>query len=506
MQSATSRRAFLKTVGVAGAAAGLGDWGKLGALSPASATDAGVTPDLVRFHPELEPLVRLIEITPRAQCPAMMIEKLRDGLPFRNFLAALFLVNLRNGGMHHPLLVLHSTNQLTLDAPVQERLLPTFWAMDSFKFHQERGRQRPEFPELKGALPGPGEALEKLHAAMAAQDADEAERALVALIRTQGAGRVLEPLWHYGARDWSMIGHRAIGTSNTARLLETIGWQHAEHGLRMVIRSLISNDKTLAGQPFAANTERVARALPTLPAGWAQSGANAAVTAELLDLIREVKTDELCETALRHLSEGKSEAGAVWDAIHLAAGEIILNKPTDGGTSLHSNTGSNALHYSFQVSAEPATRLLILLQALGWMCLYRRDTVQYSVRKGHLATARKLTDLAGEPVADSPEAASAEILSARRSDTERAVRMAFTFAQRFPESHALRRQAGRLLPLKASWDPHDVKFPIAMFEKYTWVNAQWRPHILAASVFAMKASDDPDMPVAHQVREALRTL
>jgi hypothetical protein len=63
-----------------------------------------------------------------------------------------------------------------------------------------------------------------------------------------------------------------------------------------------------------------------------------------------------------------------------------------------------------------------------------------------------------------------------------------------------------LLPLKASWDPHDLNFPVAMFEKLHSVSARWHPHLLAATVFSLKASDDPDTPVVHQVREVLRTL
>lgn len=485
--------------------AGLGEWQKLGSLAPATAAEAQVTPELVRFHAALDPLVRLIEDTPRAKCPAMMIEQLRRGLPFRNFLAALFLANLRNGGMHHPLLVLHSANQLTLDAPVQERLLPTFWALDSFKFHQERGRISPHFAPLVGELPDAGDAIERLHEAMAAEDPAAAERALVGLIRTQGAHRVMEPLWHYGARDWSFIGHRAIYTTNTWRTLQTIGWQHAEHGLRAVIRDLISDSRALASQPFAANLERATRSLPDLPATWARSPGNDELTMTLLALIRELKKDDACELALASLKSGRAEAGAVWDAIHLAAGEIIMNKPEDGGTSLHANTASNALHYAFQTSAEARTRLLILLQALSWMCLYR-GTVADSIRKGEILQPALLTEVTGAPVPDSPEAAADSILALRRSDPQQALKMAFTYAERFPGHEALRHQAGRLLPLKASWDPHDLKFPVAMFEKLEWINARWRPHLLAATVFSLKASDDPDMPVVHQVREVLRTL
>jgi hypothetical protein len=200
----------LQAVAGAGAFAGLGEWAGLAPLSPASADDAKVTPDLVRFGPDLEPVVRLIEDTRRPKCPAMMIGLLKNGLPYRHFLAALYLTNLRASEAGHPLAVLHSAHQLTLDAPVQERLLPTFWALDSFKVHQERGLETPSLRPLAGKLPSADQAEKDFHAAMTSFDADQAERAIVVLARTQGAARVVEPLWHYGARDWSFIGHVAI--------------------------------------------------------------------------------------------------------------------------------------------------------------------------------------------------------------------------------------------------------------------------------------------------------
>src|SRR5215469_11834303 len=111
MSHQPTRRHFLQTAATAGL--GLGEWAKLAPLSPASAAEAKVTPDLVRFSPDIEPVVRLIEQTPRANCPAMMIAQLKKGLPYRNFLAALYLANLRTAEVAHPLAVLHSTNQLT---------------------------------------------------------------------------------------------------------------------------------------------------------------------------------------------------------------------------------------------------------------------------------------------------------------------------------------------------------------------------------------------------------
>src|SRR5919201_3551893 len=92
-------------------------------------------------------------------------------------------------------------------------------------------------------------------------DPDRAERAVVALARSAGTAAVLEPLWHYAGRDWEFIGHKAILVANSCRLLETIGWQHAEHVLRYVVAALAGNSPERAKspdvQPYVDNLPRV---------------------------------------------------------------------------------------------------------------------------------------------------------------------------------------------------------------------------------------------------------
>ena len=225
MSAQATRRSFLRST-LVGVSVPFGDWAGLLPLSPITADDAQVTPDLVRFTPDIEPIIRLIEETPREQCPAMMIEQLRGGLPYRQFLAALYLANIRTAVVDHPLAVLHSTNQLTLDAPVEERLLPTFWALDSYKSHQAGGKNPQFVPKLKrlaGQLPSADTAERELHAAMASYDGERAERAMAVLVRTQGASRIAELLWQYAARDWFFIGHQAIWAANCWRPLESVG-------------------------------------------------------------------------------------------------------------------------------------------------------------------------------------------------------------------------------------------------------------------------------------------
>ena len=46
-------------------------------------------------------------------------------------------------------------------------------------------------------------------------DEEGADRAIVSLVRSAGAGEVIELFWRYGARDFRDIGHKAIYTANS---------------------------------------------------------------------------------------------------------------------------------------------------------------------------------------------------------------------------------------------------------------------------------------------------
>lgn len=337
MSRASTRRTFLHTAAGTGATLGFGEWTGLLTISPATANEANVTPDLVRFSPEIEPIVRLIEETPREKCIAAMIEQMRNGLPYRHFLAALYLAAIRaatyhNNGPHgydHNAYVVHAAHQLGLALPAGEQLLPAFLALDQFKTMQIVYPNKRGTRTLSGVLPIAKNATEEFHIAMREWESDRAERAIVAMSRSLGTSAVLDPLWHYTGRDWGFIGHNAILVANSCRLLETIGWQHAEHVLRYVVAALTGWGKQHAEHPdvlpYWANLKRIESAVDQLPVDWAESKANEGLTKELLTSIREGKSDEACDLALQQLVEGKAKGGAVWDAIHLAAGELVLS-------------------------------------------------------------------------------------------------------------------------------------------------------------------------------------
>src|SRR6185369_13288825 len=200
-----------------------------------------------------------------------------------------------------------------------EQLLPDFYALSGFKGGQKAYPNKKGTPELTGKLPAADKALDELHAALREWDTDRAERAVVALARSRGSAAVLEPLWHYAGRDWGFIGHMAILVANSVRLLETIGWQHAEHVLRYVVQGLAGWGKDHADhedvRPYWANLTRVEKSVGRLPGDWADAKGNEGLTKDLLTLLRDGKSVEACNLVVKQLTEGKAKAGAVWDAV-----------------------------------------------------------------------------------------------------------------------------------------------------------------------------------------------
>src|SRR5262249_35794680 len=87
--SPITRRDFVQTAAAAAGAVSI-----LGDLGPIAAGDASPDPNLVRLSPEIEPLVRVIEETPRSQLLEEIAGRIRGGLAYKELLAALFLAGI----------------------------------------------------------------------------------------------------------------------------------------------------------------------------------------------------------------------------------------------------------------------------------------------------------------------------------------------------------------------------------------------------------------------------
>ena len=501
------RRDALKGITGAGVLAS-GGFGQLGILG---AAEQAVSSDMVRFGPGIEPLVRLIEETPREDCIEVLAGRLKSGLSYRDFLSALFLAGIRNvspqppGFKLHCVFVLHSANQLSLDAPIRERLLPLLWALDYFKQSQQRDAEEGDFRlrEVNGRLPSARAAWGEFHAAMDAWDEERADRAIAALARAKGGHEVIEGLWRYGARDYRNIGHKAIFTANTWRTLQTIGWQHAEPALRSLTMGLLDfgtdlrmNGYAFEDQSHAANAETARMTLPKLPADWIAGGSGGeSATEEVLAAVREAAPVAASTAVARMLSNGKLRSGEAWEGIHLAAGELMLRLP--GILGVHCVTSANALHYAFRMSSEAETRLYLLLQGVGWMSQFANFMSREDEFRDLRITAIEQADVP----ADKDDGA-AEVLSALSADADEAARKAFGYAKTHPDLSSFYRMARSALFRKVE-ESHHFKFAAAVFEDIALVRPAWRPHMLATSAYYLRGAEDQDSETVERARAAL---
>src|SRR5438309_8850134 len=110
MSSLTSRRGFLRKA-TAVAALGLPDMPLLRGSIADSAQDPPAA-ERVQISPDLEPLVRLIEETPREKCVAALAEQVRRGLTYRQFVSAIFLAAIRKQNSHHSVYLVHSAHEI----------------------------------------------------------------------------------------------------------------------------------------------------------------------------------------------------------------------------------------------------------------------------------------------------------------------------------------------------------------------------------------------------------
>ena len=144
LRALATRRHFLKTAATVGGVLGMGDFSFLSGLPRVAAEEAQLDRGLVRFHPEIEPLVRFLEDTPRERLLEQVADRLHRGLTYRELVAALLLAGVRNiqprlvGFKFHAVLVVNSAHLASLSSPESDRWLPIFWALDYFKSAQEQ--------------------------------------------------------------------------------------------------------------------------------------------------------------------------------------------------------------------------------------------------------------------------------------------------------------------------------------------------------------------------------
>ncbi len=504
MFAPTDRRRFLT-----GALAGLGSLAFLKDLPPVSAAEAGVKPDAVRLTSDVEPLVRLIEETPRGNLLEAVAEKVTAGTSYQQLLAALFLAGVRGikprpvGFKFHAVLVVNSAHLASLAAADRDRWLPLFWALDNFKNSQAQnakesdGWMMPALDEAK--LPPAHQAKERFTQAMDDWDEEGADRAVAALARTASATEVYELFWRYGARDFRDIGHKAIFVANSWRTLQAVGWRHAEPVVRSLAFALLEHEGDSPAKrdaepdrPWRDNLKRAAK----IRAGWQQGKPTPEAATAILATLRTAAPGDGCDQVVELLNKGVDPA-SVWDGLFLGAGELLARQP--GIVGIHCVTSANALHHGYQVTGSDETRRLLLLQAAAFLPLFRKA----------MEGRGKLADLhidTLEPEAPKAKGAGAveEVFADVSGDRTLAAKktLALLGEDSAARAEAVMAEARRLIFAKGV-DSHDYKFSSAALEDFYHASPPWRARYLAASMFNLRGAGHKDNDLVKRARAAL---
>lgn len=507
MSDHATRRAFLQTSTITGAAALTSQLGFLGRLPRVSAAEARIPPGRVRFGEHLEPLVQLIEETPREKLIEQVAGKIHQGTSYQEILAALLLAGVRNvqprpavGFKFHAVLVVNSCHLASLAGPDQDRWLPIFWALDYFKTAQadeskSTGWHMPAVDESR--IPDAVAARRLFLDAMDRWDEEQADLATAALVRTAGASELFNLLASYAARDFRSIGHKAIFLANAWRTLQVIGWEHAEPVLRSLTFALLNH----SGEPNPAESDLApdrpwrenAALAGAFPASWLDGKPDDAAPRELMSTFRQQSPGEAARLAADIIARGVSPQ-SIWDGVFVGAGELLMRQP--GIIGLHGLTSANALRYLWQNAADEDLRRRLLLQACAFNVLFR-----------DAARARgQLKDETIESLqAVKPEAARLtveDLLHSISSNRAQAAAQVEAYLAAGGDPYAFIDGARRLIFLKGR-DAHDYKFSSAVLEDYGHGSPAWRSTFLALSVFNLKGTGDRDNQLVERTRDAL---
>jgi hypothetical protein len=500
MNAQLGRRGFLRTAAAGGLVAGLGPWEVLRGITPADAAEMRLDPDAVRFRQGTEEIVRWIEDTPRERIVESAIEKLKEGLSYRDLMAGVFLAAIRNikprpvGFKFHAVMAVHSAHLLGQLAEMQDRLLPMFWALDNFKGSQARDVQEGDWTLTKvdeAHLPSPGQALAEFRQAMDEWDSDKADTATAALCRAAGAAEVMEAFWAVAVRDQRNIGHKPIFAMQCWRALQTIGWDHAEPVLRSLAYGLLdpsgnANREPLG--PYRANLENAKR----IRDDWTRGRVDKGATKTLLETLRSAEPEAASRKVVDLLNDGIAPE-ALWDAVTLCASEMLMQAP--GIVALHAMTAANAQHYIWTQSGSNTTRKLALLQAAGWMPLYRTRLTN--------PASTLIDNLSAAPLEAKGDDAVRDVFTTIDSDRAQAAAKVIGYAEAGGDLEPLFREARRMVFFKGG-DSHQYKFGAAAWEECLLSSdPAWRAPITAAMMFYIPGAGAAETSVTRQARERL---
>jgi len=496
--SRPSRRDFLRRAG-----AGAVIVGSVGSFSkPLVAASSSQGSTIVSLDPGIEPLVRLLEETPRDRIVETFAAKVRAGTRYEDMLAALLLAAVRNveprpsvGFKFHSVLVVQSIHLASTALPESERWLPVFWALDYFKGTQaadERERGWTMAPVDESAVPKAGDAAAAFATAMENWDESAADAAVAALARTAKPEEIWPLFLRYGGRDYRSIGHKVIDVANSHRVLGVIGWKHAEPVLRSLAYALLMHEDgnpvsrdDPADRPWRRNQELA----ETIPGHWQAGKPDRGATLSLLRTLRDGSENDACDKVVGLLQSGASPQ-SVWDALFLGAGELVVRQ--SGIVALHAITTTNAFRYCYEAATDDTTRRLIILQNTAFLPMFRQS----------MAGRGNVRDFALDELHSEEDGNVQDIFDTVNRNSKLAAQKTRAYFTSSGDLDPWTEEARRLVVQKGT-SVHDYKFAFAAFEDAEKVSPEWLGYYLAASTYLLQGTVRADNPLVRRAAEAL---
>ncbi len=453
--------------------------------------------------PTPEAMARELLATPREDVPALALDWHARGAEPDDLLRVALLAGISEidpspiGGKVHAIMMVGSALDVTgrLDGP--KRLVPALFNLDRVKHSQARDQSDGDFAMAPAPEVEPGRAqvhAEAFDRAMQRWDEPAAERAVIGMHATMEPAAVFERMWPWAARDFRVIGHKAIYAAQTQRALERLGWSHGRDALRSLVLGVLD------ANPYDAATEAETAEIlglhdhsrelaARLPEGWETGAPELDASLRLCARLRDCDPRAAAVAVVEAARSGVA-AAAVWDGLRLRAFELLMHTPTIVG--VHPVTSVNALHRAASLSGVGATRRLLALQAASWLSLFAavlhggsgggsRQTIDA------LATGATRNERADDPFAT--------------GDPEEASRRAFVRVR--DQGPAGFGPGGVAVLLRKAKEDHDYKLAAAVLEELELADPGCRPYLAAAGRWFWPSDLDDDGSVYEAVREPL---
>jgi hypothetical protein len=349
----------------------------------------------------------------------------------------------------------------------------------------------------ESSVPAAHQAMQRFRTAMADWDESAADVATAAISRGHSSNAIFDAYAEFAARDFRSIGHKVIYLANAYRTLDSIGWQYSEPVLRSLTYAILNH----VGEPDPATSDLAAdldgrinrERIVEIRDPWLDGRDDSAATAELVQALRSVSSDDASRLVVEQLNRGVSSR-SIYDALFASAAELTMRQPAI--VPLHAMTTTNAMHYTFQTCTSDATRRFLLLQNASFIAQFREAA------KGR----GKLADLqidSIEPSAPwSPDRSVGEVFEKLGTDPQKAASLLLAYLQDGQPATDAMNHARRLIFLKGN-DSHDYKYSSAVLEDFHQVTPAWRNRYLAAALYKMRNASEPTTPLVGRIQSAL---